>query len=548
MSQATILCVEDEVEIREMIVEELGFAGYTVLQAGDGVEALALFEAHHPDLVITDVGMPRMNGFELLAAVTGRKDGLEDTPFVMLTALADRQNQIQGRTLGADDYLTKPVDFDLLLATVAARLAKRARQAGAVQSIAGPAPSGILDRLAACARQQQPTRLTLVKIDSYLVLSLRMDAAARSALQRQVEQHLQGLAEEGSVSLYGEGLWALIERADVPGDAYRCYRERQPVEGAALAMPFTASVLSIDLDWRNPVLTRLAPPALMESLALNLTFESLQQPRRRLSLGPEAYQLLESVRFAEHNLPEAIRSGALQLVFQPRVRLADRRVVGAEALLRWPGASIGALSPGCFVPAAERAGYAALLDRWVIDSLLRAMQQLFASAPDCVVSFNLSAASLDSDVPRYLLTQLDALGPERARRLEMEITETSMARLDDDILDAIDRLRRQGMRLAVDDFGVGYASLTYLKQFRTEVIKIDRSFVTGLAEEGIDRHIVEGLVGLARGLGCEVVAEGVETADQARILAQLGCHQAQGYYFYQPMPLADFRQLLESQP
>lgn len=232
-------------------------------------------------------------------------------------------------------------------------------------------------------------------------------------------------------------------------------------------------------------------------------------------------------------------------MFQPRVDISSGRIVGAEALLRWPGSAIGALSPGFFVPAAERMGLAAELDRWVITHIIAAAGRLVAASPQLVLSFNLSGQSLDAGVPAFIRDSLHSL-PALAANLEIEVTETSMAHLTPEVETAMAALRSMGTKLAVDDFGMGYASLAYLKRLRAEVIKIDRSFVTDIAHEAIDAQIVEGLIGLARAMGCIVVAEGVENAAQADALQQLGCRYAQGYHFHRPMALADLLQLLEA--
>ncbi len=124
---ATVLCIEDDVDLRADIAEELVEAGYQVLEAGDGREGLATILAHRPDLVVSDISMPGLNGYELLQVLRDEHPQLADMPFVFLSALADREHQIEGFKLGADDYLTKPVDFDMLLARVETRLRQTRR-------------------------------------------------------------------------------------------------------------------------------------------------------------------------------------------------------------------------------------------------------------------------------------------------------------------------------------------------------------------------------------------------------------------------------------
>jgi EAL domain-containing protein (putative c-di-GMP-specific phosphodiesterase class I)/DNA-binding response OmpR family regulator len=541
----TVLCVEDDDTLRMLLCEELEFAGYRVLQARDGAEGLEAIRQDAPDLVVCDVSMPRMNGFALLEAVNLNDE--DPVPFIMLTALGDRLNQIRGRELGVVDYLVKPVDFDLLLAAVAARI-KRRRHSDTYADAGGQFLSRqlLLERLEAARRVVAPVSVLLIKIDSYLGLSIRLTQGEQQQLRAEVYGRLLQLAESGKVYSWADGCWALIERGDTQGEAMPGSMQRHEILVGGVMVNYTLSMLRIQVDWTSPELRRLDASALVEACALHLNFMSAGNARRFIYLGIADYQALEAARYAERNLAEAIRRGELELVFQPRVDIASRRIVGAEALLRWPGAAIGALSPGFFVPAAERMGLAAELDRWVIDHIILAAAQMVASAPDTVLSFNLSGQSLGAGVPAYLSQCLARAHPGIAANLEIEVTETSMAHLTPEVEDAIARLRAMGTKLAVDDFGMGYASLAYLKRLRAEVIKIDRSFVTDIALQEIDAQIVEGLIGLARAMGCTVVAEGVENAGQADALQALGCRFAQGYHFHHPMPLNALLRLLEA--
>lgn len=543
--QKTVLCVEDDNTIRMLICEELAFAGYQVLQARDGAEGLDMVRQHSPDLVVCDISMPRMNGFDLLEAVNLNDD--DPVPFIMLTALGDRQNQIRGRELGVVDYLVKPVDFDLLLAAVAARI-KRRRHSDTFADASGQFLSRplLLERLEAARRVVAPVSVILAKIDSFLGLSIRLAPHEQQLLRSQVHARLSQLAESGKVYGWADGCWALIERTDTQAGDIPASMQRHEIMVGGVMVNYTFSMLRIQVDWTSPELRRLDASALVEACALHLNFMSAGNARRFIYLGNADYHALEAARYAERNLAEAIRNGELELVFQPRVDIASGGIVGAEALLRWPGSAIGALSPGFFVPAAERMGLAAELDRWVISRMLQAVRQMVQRSPHTVLSFNLSGQSLGAGVPAYLSDCLKDDAQGLAANLEIEVTETSMAHLTPEVEQAIARLREMGTKLAVDDFGMGYASLAYLKRLRAEVIKIDRSFVTDIARQEIDAQIVEGLIGLARAMGCTVVAEGVETAVQAEALLHLGCRYAQGYYFYRPMPLDELLALLET--
>lgn len=538
----TVLCVEGDETTRLLLCEELQLAGYRVLEADNGRSALSLIRSERPALVISDIALMQIDGIALLEAV--RADaGIADTPFILLTAQDDRQQRLRSQALAVEHLLSKPVDLDRLLAAVVTSM-RPARPA--VSAVAG---SGLLNRqqlqarLQAEQRDRQPVRVTLLKLDSYLALTMRLRPQELQQLQQALCARLQPLAEHGLVYSWSDGCWALLELPHLSEGDFDQLQQRYSITLGSISLNYTTSVLRLQIDWAQADRYRLDGATLLEASALHLNFASAGNPRRLLQLQAVDYPALQAARYAEHNLADVIRNGELELLFQPRVALASQRIVGAEALLRWPGATVGALSPGFFVPVAERMGLAAELDRWVISRILAAARQLVAQQPDFVLSFNLSGQSLDADVPAYLY-QLLQQQPDLAANIEIEVTETSMATLNAAVEQAIATLREMGTRLAVDDFGVGYASLSYLKRLRAGVIKIDRSFVTDIPRRGIDAQIVQGLVGLAQALDCSVVAEGVETAEQAACVRELGCQYAQGYHFYRPMLLEELLQVL----
>ncbi|WP_174873970.1 EAL domain-containing protein [Vogesella oryzae] len=538
----TVLCVEGDDTTRQLLCEELQSAGYRVLEADNGRSALSLIRSERPELVVSDALLAQMDGFALLEAV--RSDAaIADTPFILLTATDDAPLPQRGQMPGAEHCLDKPVDLDLLLSAVAMHI-RHQRHA-----VATPSAPAVLNRmqlqssLQAEQRARRSVRVTLLKLDSYLALSMRLRPQELQQLQQALTVRLQPLAEQGLVYSWSDGCWALIEQPYLGDGDFDQLQQRYSIALGSISLNYTTSVLRLQIDWAQVEHYRLDGSTLLEACALHLNFASAGNPRRLLQLQAADYAALQAARYAEHHLDDVIRNGELELLFQPRVDLADGRIVGAEALLRWPGASVGALSPGFFVPVAERMGLAAELDRWVISQMLAAARQLADLQPDFVLSFNLSGQSLDADVPDYLY-QLLLPQPALAGNIEIEVTETSMANLNATVEQAIARLREMGTRLAVDDFGVGYASLSYLKRLQAGVIKIERSFITDIARRGIDAQIVQGLVGLAQALGCSVVAEGVETAEQAACVRELGCQFAQGYHFYRPMLLDELLQRL----
>jgi diguanylate cyclase (GGDEF)-like protein/PAS domain S-box-containing protein len=236
-------------------------------------------------------------------------------------------------------------------------------------------------------------------------------------------------------------------------------------------------------------------------------------------------------------LREAIASGRLFLLYQPQVELVSGAIVGVEALVRWRHPSGAILGPAIFIPIAERNGLIAPLGRWVLREACSQMKAWrdagLAFGP---VSVNLSAVQFkrSEELEGDILAILSETGLPPSL-LELELTETVLMTAAQEHNDLLRRLRRKGVRLAIDDFGTGYSSFNYLRLFPADRIKIDKVFVDQIATDHGCAAIVRATLGLARELGIDVVAEGVETAQQAELLRAWGCKGGQGYHFSRPV-------------
>ncbi len=240
-------------------------------------------------------------------------------------------------------------------------------------------------------------------------------------------------------------------------------------------------------------------------------------------------------RHLESDVRQALDQGALHFAFQPKFRLSDLSFSGCEALLRWNHRTRGAVPPGVFVPAAERAGLSVRLARATLEMALRQQQAWREAGLDIAVAVNLSARHIVSGQAPALLREALAATGCSADRIEIEVTEDVFIRDPEAAAATLARLRETGARLALDDFGTGYASLGYLQQLPFDVIKLDRSFVAGLGTSTRTERIVDAVARIAHGLGARLVAEGVESAVQLARLRDIGCDEGQGYLLGRPM-------------
>jgi diguanylate cyclase (GGDEF)-like protein len=259
------------------------------------------------------------------------------------------------------------------------------------------------------------------------------------------------------------------------------------------------------------------------------------------SMRQDAVERLE----LEGALRHALDEGELRLVYQPVVTLASGRIIGVEALLRWHHPVLGVIPPLRFIPAAERNGLIIPIGAWVVHE---ACLQLAAWGNERLsMAVNVSARQLGtSDFVDTVRSALEGSGVEPGR-LSLEITETAMMADLGAMSDTLTALKAIGVRLAVDDFGVGYASLRQLRELLpVDTLKIDKSFVDGITTDADDAAIVEGVVRLAHSLGLQAVAEGVETAEQASLLRAWSCQAGQGYHFARPVDPEGVERLLEA--
>ncbi|MFA7280196.1 MAG: EAL domain-containing protein [Sterolibacterium sp.] len=266
-------------------------------------------------------------------------------------------------------------------------------------------------------------------------------------------------------------------------------------------------------------------------------YRAKQAPQKSYAFfSPEMNQIAVGRLSIESGLRRALERGELLLHYQAKVNIETGRIIGAEALVRWNHPERGMVSPAEFIPIAEETGLIVSIGEWVLEeacSQAHTWEQ--RGIPPLKLAVNISARQINSKLPHSIgaLLGRHGLTPDW---LELELTESMLMNNTDSVIDMMDELNAMGISLSLDDFGTGFSSLSYLKRFPIDTLKIDRSFVTGTPKDPDDCAIAGAIVGMAKQLRLNVIAEGVENREQLAFLKSLGCDEIQGFLFSRPLP------------
>jgi diguanylate cyclase (GGDEF)-like protein len=404
--------------------------------------------------------------------------------------------------------------------------------------LTGLANRSLLDAelAAAVASPTRSVALVLLDLDRFREVNDTLGHARGDELVLEMARRLTALAgPDDLVARLGGDEFAVLLR-DVDG-AESAMLHAEVLRGA-LRAPVQVGGLDVALDARAGV--SVHPCDAADGPALLRHADVAAEHAKRTHAGSCAYDPAMDQHSTERlgllaDLSRALTAGELLLHYQPKCDL-DGRVLGVEALVRWQHPQRGLLPPMTFLPVAERTGLIHPLTDLVLDLALAQVRRWRDEGRELPVAVNVSTRSLLQ--PGFAEKVLTALGTHGVppRLLGLEITETTIMEDPERALAVLTQLAEAGVRLSIDDFGTGYSSLAYLKNLPVHELKIDRTFVAALTTSERDRVIVDSTVALGNRLGLDVVAEGVEDAATLDALGELGCRQAQGYFFSRPVP------------
>jgi diguanylate cyclase (GGDEF)-like protein len=410
-----------------------------------------------------------------------------------------------------------------------------------------------LERALAQARRGEPFAVLAVTLERFRKASDLSGPAAGEALLREAALRLRRSVREGDqVARLGAEEFAVLRcGAESSANAEALVRRLTEALGVPYQAEGQAFVLGAAVGIAFGDATAPDAESVLRNALLAMDLARGEPARGAWRLfTPELDAAVRSRRELESDLRHALGRGEFELFYQPLVSVAERRVRGFEALLRWRHPARGLVPPDTFIPLAEETGLIVPIGEWVLRAACAEAMRWRApdGRPPPRVAVNLSAVQFAGPgLVEAVAAALRASGLPGAR-LELEITESVLLHDDPATLATLHRLRDLGARISMDDFGTGYSSLSYLRRFPFDRIKIDKSFVRGVIDSDEGGAIVRAIAGLGHALGIPTTAEGVETCDQLACLIAAGCTELQGYFFGQPRPASEVPALILAAP
>lgn len=550
---SVILIVEDQTVDALALSETVRDLGDVHL-ASDGPSALVLAGQCKPDLVLLDIEMSGMSGFAVCKALKADPE-LCDAAIIFVTSHVQTENELRALEYGGIGFIRKPLNAPVARAHIKAHLAlrKEAKKLANHDALTG-LPNRLLLRdrteqaIQKALRSQQRVAMLLLDIDNFKVINDSLGHSIGDALLKEVAARLS-LASRAldTVSRQG-GDEFIVLLPELGGfDVVGAFAERLL---AAISAPFILQGNRYDLSASIGISLFPDDSDDAESLfrhADSAMYQAKLDGRNRYRFFfLDIERSIRARHLMEQRMRSALEDGVFEVFYQAKVVASENLVVGMEALVRWRTSEGNLIPPAEFIPLAEETGLIIPIGRYVLEQACQDTQVLIAQGMNVVVSVNISAVQFREASFLHMVQDILLVSTLAPKFLELEITEGVLAKDIANTQQVLSSLRSMGVRIAFDDFGTGYSSLTYLKRFPVDVLKIDQSFVRDMLVDKSDAAIIEAIVKLAQALGLELVAEGVETQEQASALQAVGCQIMQGYLYSRPIPFLQFCALLDS--
>ena len=570
-----ILVADDESVNRQVVANYLSEKKYDVTMVSDGAQVIDVLSDNNSfDLVILDVVMPKISGYEVCEIIRKQANYFE-LPILMLSAKTQPNDIVTGLKAGANDYISKPIDKAEFLARVETLInlkqihhLRQQRDQATEEASANlnlalhrekhDSLTGLPNRhhlkfhlrqeIHKAEQENKSLALIFVGIDRFNHINESFGHEKGDLVLKEIASRLRhSLRESDTIVRFESDIFVIaiynlereIDRVkkildNITSQIRTSLNRPVAIEGREIRIGVSAGIAIYPEDSHSvDDLYRHADSTL---------HHAKQTKRGSWQFFSEEVENQKLNRFKlEHDLHKALENNELRLLYQPQVCAKTSRLIGAEALIRWKHPVQGIISPEQFIPIAEECGIINEIGRWVIQqacldfSLWR--QQGIAIERFAV---NLSALQFNDDNLSQFIIDTLANNKLSNSEIELEITESLLMDNVSRTKAMLRTFKNNGHHLSIDDFGTGYSSLSYLKQFPVDTLKIDQSFVKDMLKDNESKAIVKSIINLAKGLGLNTIAEGVEQLEQWQYLRTHSCDQIQGYYVSKPVDSKTF--------
>lgn len=573
---ATVLVCDDDPTYLLLMEETLSSDNHKVLTAANGVDALKLYIQHEPNIVLLDVHMPMLSGFEVCAEIRKHPKG-KDIPILMVTGADDILSIESAYKHGATDFLPKPLRWPMVAHRVRYMLKgsetfnslkqseEKMRRLAYIDSLTGLPNRQSLDEsleeaIWFAAKEQQSLGIMYIDLDNFKRINDTLGHDFGDKLLKKISEKICQCVKEKAgfpdalidvidievFRLGGDEFMILLNQTLHDDDVkvvaqslVTCISELVSIDDYEVALTPSIGIAMYPRDGANVTeLKKHADVAMYYAKSMGRRGYRFYAE----SLNENAMKFLQ----IEGCLRNALSNDEFMLHYQPQVCLKNNNIISVEALLRWNSPELGYVTPSDFIPVAEDSGLINELGEWVMrTACFQAKAWLDAGMQDFRVSVNLSSIQFKrASLLNMIKRALDDSGLP-ASLLEVELTESAVMNDVDHNITRLNQIRDMGVAISIDDFGTGYSSLSYLKKFPINTLKIDRSFIITIDSDPDDAAIVEAIIALASTLNLTVIAEGVETHGQLKTLNRFHCDIIQGFYFSKAVSAEEVTEMMQ---
>lgn len=540
-----ILVVDDET-INRMILKKILVDEYEVVEAHNGKEALSLMEMIPVSAVLLDLVMPEMNGFEFLR-IKNNNPKIASIPVIVITGSVDNETEKEILSLGALDFLSKPYNPYIIKIRLKNLInlveASNTLSYTTIDQLTGLLTKDYFDHEASAFMQANPHLSYSIIIMNLERFKLVKDIFGTKEGDRLL-QYIAKLIKKQNNHYYFAGrvnadIFVALAKQDPYGMHY-LLEIQEGLEKYPLDIQLNVKFGIYPVEDPNSDIIIMCDHARLACSSIKgqygVTVATYDESIR--------HKMIEEQTIID-NMQKALEEHQFEVYYQPKYDLMTESIAGAEALVRWNHPTFGFMPPNVFIPLFEKNGFITDLDTYVWEQVCRQIS-IWQRNNEKIVPISVNVSRVDIYNSRLVATLKNLVGKYgiETRDLHLEITETAYTKDSSQLIDIVEKLKKLGFIIEMDDFGSGYSSLTMLSEMPIDILKLDMGFMKKDLERGYSGNIISFIISLAKWLGLSVVAEGVETETQIDLLRNMECNYVQGFYFAKPLPVDKFEELL----